>query len=89
MKKSNSIILVVTSLGVVGVLGYLLLKQLDKTKQVKNLSKINNQSPTENDKLGFGSQFAADMEALKKKQVENRSLKEMRDDFESTFTKKK
>jgi hypothetical protein len=38
MKKSSNILLVVSSLAVVGVLGYLLLRQLKATQKVKGAS---------------------------------------------------
>ncbi len=40
MKKNGNIILVVTSLAVVGVLGYLLMRQLKATQKARNSSKL-------------------------------------------------
>jgi hypothetical protein len=79
MKKNNTIILVVSSLAVVGVLGYLLLRQLKQTQKISSEAK---KLTPQSEKLGFGSQFASDMEALKKQQIANRTLEEMRSDFE-------
>jgi hypothetical protein len=88
MKKNNTIFLVISSVVVVGALGYLLLRQLNQTQKMS--SELKETTPDlQPEKLGFGTQFAADMEALRKKQIANRTIKEMRSDFESTFTKKK
>jgi hypothetical protein len=86
--KNKNILLVISSLAVVGVLGYLLLKQ-QKMQKIKSQENPNITPTKEAPKLGFGTQFALDMEALRKQQIANRSIDEMRADFESTFTKKK
>jgi hypothetical protein len=60
-----------------------------KLKQTQKVSSEAKKTPQQSEKLGFGTQFASDMEALRKQQLANRTVEEMRTDFESTFTKKR
>jgi cytochrome c oxidase assembly factor CtaG len=68
MKKSSNILLVVSSLAVVGVLGYLLMKQLKDTQKVKTTTDAE-----------FAKYLAKEKES---KRIANRTLEEMRADFE-------
>jgi hypothetical protein len=68
MKKSGNIILIVSSLAVVGVLGYLLMKQLKDTQKVKTITDAE-----------FAKYLAKEKES---KRIANRTLEEMRADFE-------
>jgi hypothetical protein len=68
MKKSSNILLVVSSLAVVGVLGYLLLRQLKTTQKVK--------TTTDSD---YAKYLTKEKESQKSA---NRTLDEMRADFE-------
>jgi ABC-type uncharacterized transport system permease subunit len=68
MKKSSNILLVVSSLAVVGVLGYLLMKQLKDTQKVKTITDAE-----------FAKYLAKEKES---KRIANRTLEEMRADFE-------
>lgn len=70
MKNSN-IILIVSSLAVVGVLGYLLMKQLKETQKVKGTSVP---------KDSTYSKYLADL--AEKKRIANRTIEEQRADFE-------
>jgi hypothetical protein len=72
MKKSGNIILIVSSLAVVGVLGYLLMKQLKETQNVKSSVK----SPKD-------AEYTKFLDKQKESQrIANRTLEEMRADFE-------
>jgi uncharacterized membrane protein YebE (DUF533 family) len=71
MKKNSNIILVVSSLAVVGVLGYLLMKQLKETQKVK-------QTATPKD-ASYQKYLAAQKESQR---IANRTIEEARADFE-------
>jgi hypothetical protein len=71
MKKNSGIFLVVSSLAVVGVLGYLLLKQLKTTQKVRT-------STSEKD-AAYKKYLASQKESNR---IANRTIEEARADFE-------
>jgi hypothetical protein len=71
MNKNSNILLVVSSIAVVGVLGYLLMRQLKQTQKLKSESVP---------KDSAYSKYVAQMN--RKKSIENRTPEEMRADFE-------